>query len=311
MRALTRDDAKVADRWWRDRVEVVEGDAGSARDPGRPPSPTSTSPTTSCTRWTARADFVERDRELARTFGRAADGGRGRPHRLPLRAAPRPGAAERPPRLPGRGRRPADGQRRADRGAPGGDHPRLGVGVVRDAAPPHDPAAGDGHARSGSTTGSSRSPCATCCTTSSRAADLPPEVNRTFDIGGPGGAHLPRDDPALRRRSPGCARRHRHRAGAHALPRQPVGRASSRPVPTGVAKPLVGSLLHEVVCAEHDLDDLVGPPPGGAAALRPSRGRRHRRRRRAARAPSRARSTPRASPPPTPRGPGGRGSGGS
>ena len=35
------------------------------------------------------------------------------------------------------------------------------------------------------------------------------------------------------------------------------------PVPTGVAKPLVGSLLHEVVCGEHDLDDLVGAPPGG------------------------------------------------
>ena len=30
VRALTRDDAKVADRWWRDQVEVVEGDAGSA-----------------------------------------------------------------------------------------------------------------------------------------------------------------------------------------------------------------------------------------------------------------------------------------
>ena len=35
------------------------------------------------------------------------------------------------------------------------------------------------------------------------------------------------------------------------------------PVPTGIAKPLVGSLLHEVVCAEHDLEDLVGPPPAG------------------------------------------------
>ena len=35
------------------------------------------------------------------------------------------------------------------------------------------------------------------------------------------------------------------------------------PVPTGVAKPLVGSLVHEVVCKEHDLEGLVGPPPGG------------------------------------------------
>ena len=36
------------------------------------------------------------------------------------------------------------------------------------------------------------------------------------------------------------------------------------PVPSGIARPLVGSLVHEVVCAEHDLDALVGPPPGGA-----------------------------------------------
>jgi hypothetical protein len=36
------------------------------------------------------------------------------------------------------------------------------------------------------------------------------------------------------------------------------------PVPSGIARPLVGSLVHEVVCAEHDLDTLVGAPPGGA-----------------------------------------------
>ena len=36
------------------------------------------------------------------------------------------------------------------------------------------------------------------------------------------------------------------------------------PVPSAIARPLVGSLVHEVVCTEHDLDDLVGPPPGGA-----------------------------------------------
>jgi hypothetical protein len=35
------------------------------------------------------------------------------------------------------------------------------------------------------------------------------------------------------------------------------------PVPVGLARPLVGSLLHDVVCAEQDLAALVGPPPGG------------------------------------------------
>ena len=71
VRALTRHESKVADRWWRDQVEVVEGDASSAD-----------------TLAEALADvdvayyflhsmdgaggFVERDRELARTFGLAA-----------------------------------------------------------------------------------------------------------------------------------------------------------------------------------------------------------------------------------------------
>jgi hypothetical protein len=36
------------------------------------------------------------------------------------------------------------------------------------------------------------------------------------------------------------------------------------PVPAAIARPLVGSLVHEVVCTEQDLDGLVGPPPGGA-----------------------------------------------
>ena len=75
------------------------------------------------------------------------------------------------------------------------------------------------------------------------------------------------------------------------------------PVPTGVAKPLVGSLLHEVVCAEHDLDDLVGAAARRPAVVRPGRGRRHRRRPRATPARNRARSTPRTSRAPTLPGP--------
>ena len=35
------------------------------------------------------------------------------------------------------------------------------------------------------------------------------------------------------------------------------------PVDAGVAKPLVGSLVHEVVRREHDLDELVGLPQEG------------------------------------------------
>ena len=48
-----------------------------------------------------------------------------------------------------RGRRDPARQRRADRRAAGRRHPRLRVGVVRDAALPHRAAAGDGHAAVG------------------------------------------------------------------------------------------------------------------------------------------------------------------
>ena len=94
------------------------------------------------------------------------------------------------------------------------------------------------------------------------AAGLPPEVNRAFDVGGP-------DVLTYRQMI------ERYAAVAGLRPRwvQTVPVLTPRlashwigfvtPVPTGVAKPLVGSLVHEVVCKEHDLDGLVGPPPGG------------------------------------------------
>jgi uncharacterized protein YbjT (DUF2867 family) len=94
------------------------------------------------------------------------------------------------------------------------------------------------------------------------AAELPPEVTRTFDIGGP---------EVLTYRE--MIMRFARLAGL--MPRTIVTvpvltpRLASQwvgfvtPVPTGLAKPLVESLLHEVVCEEHDIDDLVGAPAGG------------------------------------------------
>lgn len=35
------------------------------------------------------------------------------------------------------------------------------------------------------------------------------------------------------------------------------------PVKAGIARPLIGSLVHDAVCREQDLLELVGPPPGG------------------------------------------------
>lgn len=94
------------------------------------------------------------------------------------------------------------------------------------------------------------------------AARLPPEVDRAFDIGGP-------DILTYR------AMMDRYAAVA-GLPRRlivPVPvltpRLSSHwvglvtPVPNALARPLVESLRHEVVCGEHDLARYVPDPPGG------------------------------------------------
>ncbi|MGA5823331.1 SDR family oxidoreductase [Kitasatospora sp. NPDC094028] len=94
------------------------------------------------------------------------------------------------------------------------------------------------------------------------AADLPPEVNRTFDIGGPDVLtyaqmmHRYARIAGLRRRlivpvpvlTPG-------------LSGHWVGLVT--PVPNAIARPLVESLRHEVVRGEHDLARWVPDPPEG------------------------------------------------
>ncbi|MFI9272180.1 SDR family oxidoreductase [Kitasatospora sp. NPDC052896] len=94
------------------------------------------------------------------------------------------------------------------------------------------------------------------------AARLPGTVNRSFDIGGP--------DVLTYRQ---MMTRYAAVAG---LPRRVIvpvpvltPRLSSHwvglvtPVPSGIARPLVESLRHEVVCCEHDIRDHVPDPPGG------------------------------------------------
>jgi hypothetical protein len=91
---------------------------------------------------------------------------------------------------------------------------------------------------------------------------MPPEVSRGFDIGGP-------DVLTYRQMM-------QRYAAAAGLPRRfivsvPVltPRLSSHwvglvtPVPSGVARPLVESLRHEVVCREHDVAAYGPDPPGG------------------------------------------------
>ncbi|MCX4744254.1 SDR family oxidoreductase [Kitasatospora sp. NBC_01287] len=94
------------------------------------------------------------------------------------------------------------------------------------------------------------------------AAELPPEVNRSFDIGGP---------EILTYRQ--MMRRYARVAGLRKRVILPVPvltpRLSSHwvglvtPVPSAIARPLVASLRHEVVCAEHDLAGYLPDPPQG------------------------------------------------
>ncbi len=94
------------------------------------------------------------------------------------------------------------------------------------------------------------------------AAQLPPDVNRTFDIGGPDVLtyaemidRFARID-GLRRRPVVLLPVLTPRLASYW-----VGLVT--PVPASIAKPLVGSLVHEVVCKERDFWTLVPEPPQG------------------------------------------------
>lgn len=93
-------------------------------------------------------------------------------------------------------------------------------------------------------------------------ADLPAEVNRTFDIGGP---DVLTYELMMQRY-----------AAVAGLPRRrivPVPVLSPTlsghwvgvitPVPAGIARPLVESLKHEVVCSEADIKTYIPDPPEG------------------------------------------------
>ncbi|MFK5688380.1 NAD(P)H-binding protein [Ornithinimicrobium sp. LYQ92] len=99
------------------------------------------------------------------------------------------------------------------------------------------------------------------------AAELPPEVNRTFDIGGPDVLTYKEMMLSFARET-GLG----HRV-IFTVPVLTPWLASHwiglvTPVDAGVAKPLVGSLVHEVICRERDLDEMVGAPPGGPTPYR-------------------------------------------
>jgi uncharacterized protein YbjT (DUF2867 family) len=98
------------------------------------------------------------------------------------------------------------------------------------------------------------------------AADVPEQISRAFDIGGP---------EVLTYRE--MMQRYAKVAG---LPKRRIitvplltPSLSSHwvglvtPVPNAIARPLVDSLIHEVVCKEHDLDEYVEPPADGLTSF--------------------------------------------
>ena len=258
VRALTRDQGKVADRGWRDRVEIVEGDATSAETLDRALAGVDVA-YYFLHSMDGEGGFVERDRELARTFGRSAtDAGVGRivylsglhPHEGPLSdhlasrvevgdilmASGTPTAVLQAAIILGSGSASFEMLRHLTTRLPAMITPkwldnRIQPIAVRDVM----------HYLVG-------------------AADLPAGVNRTFDIGGP---EVLTYREMINRFAKIVGLRPRVIVSVPVLSpylaSQWVGLVT--PVPTGVAKPLVGSLLHEVVCTEHDIDDLVGAPP--------------------------------------------------
>jgi uncharacterized protein YbjT (DUF2867 family) len=101
------------------------------------------------------------------------------------------------------------------------------------------------------------------------AADAPVPKSRTWDIGGPDileyadAMQIYAEEAGLRRRF------------IVALPLLTPSIASwwvglVTPIPSGLARPLVESLEHDAVMAEHDIDDVIPPPAGGLTGYRDS-----------------------------------------
>lgn len=93
-------------------------------------------------------------------------------------------------------------------------------------------------------------------------ADLPADSNRTFDIGGPDVLTYAQ----MMKRYAAVAGLGRRLIGT--VPVLTPGLAGLwvglvTPISSGIARPLVGSLVHEAVCDEDDIVAVVGAPPGG------------------------------------------------
>ncbi|MEF9360916.1 hypothetical protein V4887_23505, partial [Ralstonia solanacearum species complex bacterium KE449] len=92
--------------------------------------------------------------------------------------------------------------------------------------------------------------------------DLPADVNRTFDVGGPEAIEYA-DMLDQYSRAVGKGPRFMITAPVTTAELAANWIGLVTPIDTKLARPLVGSLQHDTVIHERDLDDYIGAPPGG------------------------------------------------
>lgn len=264
VRVLTRRRSSLDDRPWRDDVEVVEGDASSAADLGTALRGIRVAYFLIHSMGDAE-DFADHDRKLAHTFATAArEAGVGR---IVYLSGLHPSGEELSPHLASR---VEVGEILLASGVP--------TAVLQAAV-----VLGDGSASFDMLRYlASRLPAMVAPKWLKNriqpisiddvmhylagAADLPDDVNRAFDIGGP---DVMTYEEMLHGFVRVTGRRKRLIVTIPVLtPRLAshwVGLVT--PLDAGLAKPLVGSLVHEVVCAEKDIARYVPDPAGGLMAF--------------------------------------------
>ena len=263
VRVLTRRSSSVQRRPWADRVEVVEGDASSGEDCRRALEGVEVAYYLLHS-MDGRGDFVERDRSMATTLAdAAATAGTGRIVYLSglhpdgdlsthlasrvevgdvFLASPTPAVVLQAGVVLGAGSASFDMLRHLTERLPAMVAPKWVDNRIQPVA-----VAEVVHYLAG-------------------AAELPEGTNRTFDVGGP---EVLTYAEMMRRYAQVVGLRRRAIVSVPVLTPRLAGLWVNlvTPIPAGLARPLVGSLVHEAVCHEEDVLEAIGPPPGGRAGF--------------------------------------------
>jgi uncharacterized protein YbjT (DUF2867 family)/tryptophan-rich sensory protein len=259
VRVLTRSRGRLKGRPWADEVEVVEGDASTAQDCRRAMEGADVAYYLLHS-MDGQGDFVQRDREMAQTFAQAAaDRGLDRivylsglhpDGRLSDHLASRvevgeiflhgpvPATVLQAGIVLGDGSASYDMLRHLTERLPAVVAPkwlrnRIQPVAVTDVV----------HYLASS-------------------AEMGPDLNRTFDIGGP--EVLTYADMMKRyARVVGLGRRLITTVPVLTPRLAGLWIDIVTPISRGIGRPLIGSLVHEAVCQEDDILEVTGPPPGG------------------------------------------------